>query len=207
MRKGKGLYPKYDVLALQDEWDGHTRDIVNQRLGPFQFTLLSQWEQEMIKAIAGHLAYDDRDEILTWIAAHLDQKLNQPFGESQRKPKTPPQKVLILDGLKALDHWAKASYYKAFLHSKTEQQFQLLSSLQLGTLAEEKGWDTALQKALFKKLLSLVIEAYYSHPWVWSEIGYGGPAYPRGYVRVELGLTDPWEPKRPDGAQGKGEGQ
>ena len=207
MREQKGLYPNYDVLALQDEWDDHTREIVKKRLGPFQFTLLSQWEQEMIKVIAGHLAYDDRDEVLTWITAHLDQKLNQPFGESQRKPKTPPQKALILDGLKALDHWAKSSHYKAFLHIKTDQQCQLLSSLQLGSLAHEQGWDTALQKALFKKLLSLVIEAYYSHPWVWSEIGYGGPAYPRGYVRVELGLADPWEPKRPEYAGGKGEGQ
>ena len=23
--------------------------------------------------------------------------------------------------------------------------------------------------------------AFYSHPWAWNEIGFGGPAYPRGY--------------------------
>ncbi|KQX56587.1 hypothetical protein ASD40_04085 [Paenibacillus sp. Root444D2] len=28
---------------------------------------------------------------------------------------------------------------------------------------------------------------------VWSEIGYAGPAYPRGYVRTQLGQLDPWE--------------
>ena len=31
----KSLYPNYDVLALQDEWDEHTRQIVKKRLGPF----------------------------------------------------------------------------------------------------------------------------------------------------------------------------
>jgi len=30
---------------------------------------------------------------------------------------------------------------------------------------------------------------------VWSEMGYGGPAYPRGYYRIEAGVTDPWEAK------------
>ena len=23
--------------------------------------------------------------------------------------------------------------------------------------------------------------AFYAHPWAWNEIGFGGPAYPRGY--------------------------
>ena len=37
------------------------------------------------------------------------------------------------------------------------------------------------------------VEAYYAHPWAWDEIGFGGPAYPRGYMRLEHGLPEPWE--------------
>ncbi|WP_369127188.1 hypothetical protein [Paenibacillus antri] len=50
----------------------------------------------------------------------------------------------------------------------------------------------------------MTLEAYYSHPAVWSEIGYGGPAYPRGYVRTQLGQLDPWEAhtKQPEGGKG-----
>ena len=29
--------------------------------------------------------------------------------------------------------------------------------------------------------------AFYSHPWAWNEIGFGGPAYPRGYMRLRPG--------------------
>ena len=29
-----------------------------------------------------------------------------------------------------------------------------------------------------------VLSEYYSHPWAWNEIGFGGPAYPRGYMRL-----------------------
>lgn len=192
----KGLYPSYDVLALQDEWDAHTREIVNKRLEPFDIKLLTKWEQQMIKIIAAHVAHDHREEILNWVVAHVDEQLAKPFGESQRKPGILPQKALICGGLKALNTWAKGSYSREFLKLEAKQQLTMISSLQLGHLEEIKDWDTTLQKELFKKLLDLTIEAYYSHPWVWSEIGYGGPAYPRGYVRVELGITDPWEPTR-----------
>lgn len=51
------------------------------------------------------------------------------------------------------------------------------------------------QHEFFQKLLTLTVEAYYSHPKVWSGLGYGGPAYPRGYVRTQLGQLDPWEAK------------
>ncbi|NMB00036.1 MAG: gluconate 2-dehydrogenase subunit 3 family protein [Firmicutes bacterium] len=196
--KNAGFYPDYDVLALQDEWDVHTRMIVNKRLGPFQFKLLSEWEQQMIKAVAGHLVYEERDEILTWIAAHLDSELGKPQGEAQRKPNVPPQKTLILEGLQALELWAKGKFLKAFLNLNIRQQYELINALQHGELEPNADWDQTKQKELFQKLLGLMVEAYYSHPWVWSEIGYGGPAYPRGYVRVELGLTDPWEPRRSD---------
>ena len=35
--------------------------------------------------------------------------------------------------------------------------------------------------------------AFYSHPWAWNEIGFGGPAYPRGYKNIGLDRREPWE--------------
>ena len=35
--------------------------------------------------------------------------------------------------------------------------------------------------------------AFYSHPWAWNEIGFGGPAYPRGYKNLGLDRREPWE--------------
>jgi hypothetical protein len=42
-------------------------------------------------------------------------------------------------------------------------------------------------------ILGDAIEAYYAHPWAWDEIGFGGPAYPRAYFRLERGEAEPWE--------------
>ncbi len=38
-----------------------------------------------------------------------------------------------------------------------------------------------------------IVGAYYSHPTAWSELGFGGPASPRGYVRMDFDRRDPWE--------------
>ena len=38
-----------------------------------------------------------------------------------------------------------------------------------------------------------ITHAYYAHPTAWNEIGFGGPASPRGYVRMGLDRSDPWE--------------
>jgi hypothetical protein len=38
-----------------------------------------------------------------------------------------------------------------------------------------------------------LLEAFYSHPWAWNEIGFGGPAYPRGYQALGVDRHEPWE--------------
>jgi hypothetical protein len=49
-------------------------------------------------------------------------------------------------------------------------------------------------RAFFRKrLLHDVVGAYYAHPAAWNEIGFGGPASPRGYVRTVYDRRDPWE--------------
>ncbi|MGH9350816.1 MAG: gluconate 2-dehydrogenase subunit 3 family protein, partial [Terriglobia bacterium] len=42
-------------------------------------------------------------------------------------------------------------------------------------------------------LVQDVLDVYYAHPYAWDEIGFGGPAYPRGYMRLERGEPEPWE--------------
>jgi hypothetical protein len=49
--------------------------------------------------------------------------------------------------------------------------------------------------ALFfkERVLHDIVSAYYAHPTAWSEIGWSGPASPRGFVRLDKGMRDPWE--------------
>jgi hypothetical protein len=48
-------------------------------------------------------------------------------------------------------------------------------------------------KRFWMMLMADCLEAYYSHPYAWDEIGFGGPAYPRAYMRLENGQPEAWE--------------
>ncbi|HEV2593313.1 MAG TPA: hypothetical protein VGU02_15630, partial [Gaiellaceae bacterium] len=59
-------------------------------------------------------------------------------------------------------------------------------------------WDTVNVKRSFSVVMRYVTQAFYSHPWAWNEIGFGGPAYPRGYGAFgspDLGERESWEAK------------
>lgn len=200
MREKRTRYPSYDVLSEKEQWDEHTREIVTKRLGPFPGNrFLNDHEADIVYAVARHIVYDDRKEILDYVVHHLDNILASPIGESQRKDNTPEQKTLLRRGLKAIENLAQKQFGVPFLETDIQQQFSILDNLAQGKAIPLNDWQSIPQKELFKKLATEIVSAYYSHPAVWSEIGYGGPAYPRGYVRVEMGLTDPWEAKRDAG--------
>lgn len=199
MQDNRTRYPGYDVLNEMHHWDEHTREIVLKRLAPFDKNIyLTDHEAEMISAIAKHIIYDHRKELLDYVVHHLDTTLQADQGEDQRKVGIPPQRNLARQGLASLDQWAKIRHGESFLEINEKQQLKLLQDLDNGQGEELPELPKTVKKELFKKLSTQIASAYYSHPVVWSEIGYGGPAYPRGYIRLEKGLIDPWEAKRDD---------
>ena len=40
--------------------------------------------------------------------------------------------------------------------------------------------------------------AFYSHPAAWDEIGFAGPAYPRGYKNIGIDKLEPFEVRDAD---------
>ena len=60
-------------------------------------------------------------------------------------------------------------------------------------------WDELDPKNAWSVVMRAVLSAFYSHPWAWNEIGFGGPAYPRGYSRfgsphLKGSERESWEP-------------
>lgn len=189
-------YPSYDVWEQHTEWDGHTRKIVGSRRTPqVAHQFFTQSEAMLLQTIASVLVDDYRLEVLTYVTQHLDDSVASPIGESQRKVGVPPKKMLYRSGLAGIEAESHAGYGKAFAALALEEQRAVLEAIANRQKASHEAWGEAAPADFFKQLLYDTVEAYYSHPLVWSDIGYGGPAYPRGYVRVEKGLTDPWEAK------------
>lgn len=193
----RGHYPGYDVMREEKAWDDHTREIVRQRVEPQPpLSLLGAGEAALLGAAAGTLLDETDRDILDFAISEIDRSLAGGIGESQREVTAPPIAELIRRGLAALDASARADYGDEFGRLPLVHRQELLGRVERGELPGNGPWQGLPQKTFFRKLLSLAVAAYYSHPAVWSAIGYGGPAYPRGYVRYGPGQLDPWEARR-----------
>ena len=193
----KSHYPQFDVLDSSEEWDEHTRSIVLQRLEtPSPLKFLSATESVQLSSIFEVLLDEARPEIIEFVVGWYDSQLASDIGEGDREDANPPEAELVRSGLRALEVATHVTFGKSVSEVAKEVLVTLLADLQQGRIDAGMKWSTKLQQALFKKIHVSATKAYYSHPTIWSEIGYAGPAYPRGYVRSEFGLTDPWEARR-----------
>lgn len=187
-------YPLYNVMKERNEWDDHTQSIVESRINVISnLKFLTPEEADRLKSICSLLIDDRTGEVMDFIIEHIDQTLDQSPGESQRKVGVPAAPKLVRSGLRAIETGAQVLYSCSFKDLDEEKQMQYLQQISDSIAKPQHIWASIPQRALFMKLLELTVEAYCSHPRVWSAIGYGGPAYPRGYVRTQIGHLDPWE--------------
>ncbi|MCF8567388.1 gluconate 2-dehydrogenase subunit 3 family protein [Alicyclobacillus tolerans] len=189
-------YPDFDVMAQKEHWDKHTQQIVERRLEAPMYQSLSGDEITTLSSLCSTLIGDNRKAVLDYVMSHFDNKLISDIGEGQRQKELPKFGQLVRLGLKALDGYAKSTHSARFHQLTEQQQSELIQQL----IDQDPKLDVDGVRMKAKDFLSMIhteaVAAYYSHPTVWSEMGYAGPAYPRGYVRTERGLTDPWEAKR-----------
>lgn len=188
-------YPSYQVMNEKDEWDDHTQQIVASRMEMDQiYDFFTSAQVELVWSICTIFLGDRRITVLHYVLRHLDTTLSQNKGEGQRKQGIPSAKLLVQDGLFRIAETLQTEFPSSSeSDNKLERLEQLIQQLSRNEANPQALWRDFPQKAFFEKMLMLSIESYYSHPQIWSEIGYGGPAYPRGYVRTQLGQLDPWE--------------
>ncbi|TCZ72864.1 gluconate 2-dehydrogenase subunit 3 family protein [Paenibacillus albiflavus] len=192
----KGHYPTYDILNEKQHWDEHTREIVEKRLTrPSAYRNLTLQEAELLRAWCSQLMDDNRAEVINYVIDHIDGKLTPNQGEGQRKPNIPPSRTLIKRGLEEINQLALSLHKRHFYQLEADVQRNLMTDISLARGQEGDERMHVQPEEFFRKLLLLTIEAFYSHPEIWSEIGFGGPAYPRGYVRLGIGQLDSWEAK------------
>jgi gluconate 2-dehydrogenase subunit 3-like protein len=190
-------YPTYNVLDKWDtpSWNDRTRAVVAKRLRevpPRRFFSETEWE--LAEAICGRLIpQPDRPDDPVPIVPFIDEKLHENRGNGYRYQDMPPQRDAWRIGLRAIDAEAHARRQHGFLELPHNQKDSVLRSVQHGdTLGD--AWDDMPPKRFFSSvLLREAVTVYYAHPAAWSEIGFGGPAAPRGYVRMQANRRDSWE--------------
>jgi hypothetical protein len=193
----KTPFPDYDVLDKWDtpSWNEQTREVVDKRLNDVpKRTFLDENEWQVLRAVCERLVpQPDRPHGRVPIAPFIDQQLQRNQGNGYRYEDMPPLRQAWRQGLAGIDGESQERYGRPFAELDGGQQDELLTRLHKGEVTAE-AWKGLPPAKFFKQtLLKTVVGIYYSHPAAWSEIGYGGPASPRGYVRMGFDQRDPWE--------------
>jgi hypothetical protein len=196
-------YPGYDVL---DKWsspsfDTLTRGVVRDRLHrppPRRFFDEAQWA--LVAALAARLAPTPLRGEPVPIVAWIDAMLHEGRGEGFRAEGAPPLCEAWRRGLAGIAAESAGRHGRPFAELEPEAQDALLRAIQSGEVDEARWSGLDARRFFTDTLLKTVVGVYYSHPAAWSETGFGGPASPRGYVRIGLDERDPWEAEEEEAA-------
>jgi len=192
-----GYYPGFSTLSQQRFWDEATRSVVLARvreIPPIRF-FTSEEAALMEAVLARILPQDDRDEEHQIpILPALDERLYSGRIDGYRFDDMPPDGEAHRLGLQAIEAIARHLFGRPFVDLGPTEQDEVLKTIHDGSPpAAAEIWQRMSVKNYWYLLVQDAVEVYYAHPYAWDEIGFGGPAYPRGYMRQEHGQPEPWE--------------
>jgi len=191
-------YAGYNVLDKWDSpsFDAPTRAVLDERTRMIPARrFLSEGQWQLVEALVARLLpQPERAEPIP-ITPWIDDMLCTNRGEGFRHDDVPPAPQAWRTGLAAIDAEAHARHGTSFAALAPPVQDALLTAIAAGQADAALWHGLPAQRFFTDLLLKTAAGIYYAHPAAWSEIGFGGPASPRGYVRLGFDQRDPWEAK------------
>jgi len=182
-------FPGFDVLAQRGTWDDQTAGVVLSRIGPPPpLRFFAAHEEATARALVDLLLGQDSEPRLPALEL-MDARLADGVGEGYRYERMPEATEAWHRSVAGLDEDARAGGAAGFHALAHGDQMDLLEDVQGG----EGDWHGMPAKRVFDLWMHYACTAFYSHPWAWNEIGFGGPAYPRGYAALGVDKLEPWE--------------
>ncbi|SDV46161.1 Gluconate 2-dehydrogenase subunit 3 [Chitinasiproducens palmae] len=189
-------YPGYDVMSKRDgpSWNDATRHAIDARRAPVRGPrLLTQEQWQVLCAACARIVPQPTDRPPVPLPDLVEGRLFERGSDGYRDARLPAPLDAYRLGLDALDVAARERHDSGFAALGGAAQDALLQAAQDGAL-DGPAWK-GMPSALFfsERLVHDITSAYYADPVAWNEIGFGGPASPRGYVRMNFNKRDAWE--------------
>ena len=189
-------FPQYDVLAKRygPSWNATTRSVIEARLAlSADPSVLGPERTETLCAVVGRIVPQPAGRAPVNAAALVIDKIARDAGDGHRPEHLPRTREAWMVGLDAIEAEAQARHDYSFAALDGDQADTLLRSVENGS-ASHPAWGYVPSAAFWRwRLLPDIVGAYYAHPSAWSAMGFGGPAAPRGYVRMGANRRDGWE--------------
>ena len=190
--QGRGRFVGFDVLARADDWDQVTAGAVLSRLAlPAGLAFFTPAEVAVAKPMLDLLLAQD-DEPRIPVLAMIDARLATGETDGWHYDDMPEDGQAWRDSLAGLDADACLHYGAGFAELDRHCQARLLQDVQ--DLAERGDrWHGTSAGHVWSLWTRFACTAFYSHPWAWNEIGFPGPAYPRGYLNPGINARENFE--------------
>jgi Gluconate 2-dehydrogenase subunit 3 len=196
-RRGKtpqmhGRYPDYDVLESTGAWDEETRRVVLDRVEDVpQREFFTEVEYATLEVFADDVMAQDGEPRIP-VLAFVDAKLAAGRLDGYQYADMPDDRETWRLVAAGLDEQAWRRGQPSYALAPDELRVEIMDGLAEGKL-EGGVWDGLDVARAYGVVMRAILSAFYSHPWAWNEIGFGGPAYPRGYARMGIGHSEAWE--------------
>ena len=202
-RSGIDRFPGFDVRDQLEQWDAVTAGVVLRRLGPPpELRFFTVAEQPTAEALLDQLL-DQHVEPKVPVLQLIDARLAEAQIDGWRHEDMPEDGDAWRRTLRHLDEDADDRAGERF-HACTD----VVQKAVIQAVQDADDWHGLPGKWVWSLWTRYAAAAFYSHPWAWNEIGFGGPAYPRGYKNIGVDAREPWEvrdhaPREP-GSRGAG---
>lgn len=178
-----GRYPDFDVFDALDTWDEATKKVVLARLdppGPLRF--FTRVEEPALRAFCDTVLAQDGEPRVP-VAEMVDAKFADGHLDGYRYADMPRDDETWRRVLAGLDHTARQGDRCSFAECTAQRREDIVGEFAQARLAGGP-WESLDVSRAWSIVMRATLAAFYSHPWVWNEIGFGGPAYPRGFMRL-----------------------
>ncbi len=186
-----GRYPDFDVLEQAGHWDEVTRRVVLARLHPPPLRFFDDAQARTLGAFCDVVLAQDREPRVP-VLAFVDAKLHEGRLDGFQYADMPDDRQTWRLVARGLDEAASERGAPSYGEAEVDTQLAVCEAFADGELAGGV-WEQLGVEHAWAVVMRAVLGAFYSHPWAWNEIGFGGPAYPRGYMRPGIGQKEPWE--------------
>jgi hypothetical protein len=187
----RGRFPGFDVVSLAGTWDPATADAVLGRLSPpSELRFFSPAEQAAATALLDQLLGLPDDEPRVPVLQLIDARLADLRTDGWRYADMPEDDAAWRDSLAGLDNSAQDRFGFDFASGPAKDQAALIQAV------HDHGagaWHGMVASHVWSLWTRYACTAFYSHPLAWNEIGFPGPAYPRGYKNPGVDALEPFE--------------
>jgi hypothetical protein len=187
--RAAGRFPGFNVLSEAPHWDAVTAEVVTARTGPYSDPrFFNDTEQACAAALLDQLTGQCDDDLGVPVLAMVDARLAAGETDGWRYDDMPEDGQAWRDTLGYLDKDAHDRCGTSFADAPGRDRAAIVQAVQDGDT-----WHGLPAARVWSLWTRYACTAFYAHPHAWSEMGFPGPAYPRGYKNAGVDKLEPFE--------------